>query len=522
MSTVSGAALIGRADEVERLREYARGIAQGAGTLVLVDGEAGAGKTRLLAEVMKAPFLPRGYTAVSAGALDYARAPYAPIRDGLLALDKRFPKVLAGDSALAAALRPVMEFAPVDPGAGEGGGQRRILDAVVQALEKYAAASPVMLAIEDVHWIDRASADVLLHLSRRIANLRALVLISFRPAEAEEDEDVRHLIAQLARSAAVSFSLKPLQLSDALLLVDDVATRNLSMDVRRRICEMADGNPLLLVEYAKLASQSADALHGTLPVTLKGLIADRLAGLDAVDVDILRVAAEMGQFELTLLADIAAVSAERVLTTLKKARKASIVEERKQRDGFTFRHALIRRAITDELLSVEREMLNRRIAEKLEQDGSARSLHSRLAHHYFAAGDSEKARRYSELAGNEAMSVYAFADAALLFERAIDGRELRAETLALYSRLSNAYALAHRAADALRITEKLFAYAVESRDAPAIGHWGFELSRRSPRNRGDKIGFTARGRCLASEYRLQSALDARVVFGKLAKSRRGC
>jgi DNA-binding CsgD family transcriptional regulator len=478
MSTVSGAALIGRADELERLRECARGISQGAGTLVLVDGEAGAGKTRLLSEVMKAPFLPRGYTAVSAGALDYARAPYAPIRDLLAGLDKRFPKVLSANVALAGALRPVMELAPVGSGAAEGGGQRRILDAVVEALEKYAAASPVMLAIEDVHWIDRASADVLLHLSRRIATLRALILVSFRPAEAEQDEEIRNLVAQLSRSAAVSFSLKPLELSDALLLVDDVATRDLSMDVRRRICQMADGNPLLLVEYTKLASQSAEALHGALPVTLKGLIADRLAGFDSIDVDILRVAAEMGQFELLLLADIAGVSADRVLATLKKARKASIVEERKDRSGFMFRHALIRRAIADELLSVERTMLNRRIAERLEQEGSAPSLHSRLAHHYAAADDAEKARRYSELAADEAMSVYAFADAALLFERAIDGRELSAETLELYSRLADAYTLAHRAGDALKTTERLFEYALQCGDGAAIGHWGFELSRR--------------------------------------------
>lgn len=478
MSTVSGAALIGRADELHRLRECCQGIANGTGTLVLVDGDAGAGKTRLLAEVMKPPFLPRGFIAVSAGALDYARAPYAPIRDLLLALDKRFPKVLAASPALAAALRPVMDLAPVEAGSGDAGGQRLILDAVVAALEKYASASPMLLAIEDVHWIDRASADVLLHLSRRIANLRALLLVSFRPAEAQEDEDVRGLVAQLARTAAVSFSLKPLALSDALLLVDDVAPRELSMHVRRRICEMADGNPLLLVEYAKLAAQSEDALQGALPVTLKGLIADRLAGLDDVDVDILRVAAEMGEFELPLLADIAGVSAERVLATLKKARKASIVDERDDRSGFMFRHALIRRAIADDLLSVERAMLSGRIAERLENDAQTRSQHARLAHHFAAAGKREKARHYSELAASEAMSVFAFADGAALCERAIDGRELDAQTLDLYARLAEACALAHRTGDALRVTEKLFDYALRTGDAPAIGRWGFELSRR--------------------------------------------
>lgn len=477
MSTVSGAALVGRADELQRLRECCRGIALGTGTLVLVDGDAGTGKTRLVAEVMKQPFLPRGYAAVSAGALDYARAPYAPIRDLLVSLDKRFPKVLAADALLASALRPVLEFQPVDSAAGEGG-QRRILDAVVTAFEKYAALAPIMLAVEDVHWIDRASADVLLHLSRRIPALRALMLVSFRPAEAQEDEDVRNLLAQLARNAAVSFSLKPLSPSDALLLIDDVARGNLQIDLRRRICAMADGNPLLLVEYTKLACQSADALQGALPVTLKGLVADRLANLDAVDVDILRVAAEMGQFELDLLADITGASAERVLQTLKKARKASIVDERGDRRGFIFRHALIRRAIADELLSIERKTLNRRIAERLEHAGNVPSLHSRLAHHYAAADEREKARHHSELAAAEALAVYAFADAAQLLERAIDGRGLDEQTAELYGRLADAYAFAERTEDAVRTTEQLFAYAVKRGDAFAAGRLGFELSRR--------------------------------------------
>lgn len=477
MSTVSGAALVGRADELQRLREYCRGIAQGAGTLILVGGDAGTGKTRLVAEVMKQPFLPRGYAAVSAGALDYARAPYAPIRDLLVSLDKRFPKVLAGDAQLSAALRPVLEFAPVDPAAGEGS-QRRILDAVVAAVEKYAAVAPIMIAVEDVHWIDRASADVLLHLSRRIAQLRALVLVSFRPVEAQEDEDVRNLVAQLARSAAVSFSLKPLSPSDALLLIDDVARGDLPIDLRRRICAMADGSPLLLVEYTKLACQSADALQGALPVTLRGLVADRLANLDAVDVDILRVAAEMGQFELDLLADITGASTERVLQTLKKARKASIVDERSDRQGFTFRHALIRRAIADELLSIERNALNRRIAERLERERNLPSLHSRLAHHYAASDQPQKARRCSELAAEEALAIYAFGDAAQLLERAIDGRELSEETAGLYSRLADAYAFAERTEDTVRTTEQLFAYAVKRRDTSAAGRFGFELSRR--------------------------------------------
>lgn len=479
MSTVSGAALVGRADELQRLRDCCRVLAEGSGTLVLLDGDAGAGKTRLVAEVMKAPFLPRGYAAVSAGALDYARAPYAPIRDLLVALDKRFPKVLAGNAALASALRPVLEFRPLESSTADSGDQRRILDAVVAALEKYTAAGPIVLAVEDVHWIDRASADVLLHLSRRIADLRAVVLVSFRPAEAQQDEHVRYLVAQLSRDAAVSLSLKALPESDALLLIDDLARVNLSMNVRRRICQMAEGNPLLLVEYTKLACRSPDALHGGLPMNLKALVADRLARFDPVDVDVLRVAAELGQFDSKILADVAGASRERVLETLKKARRASIVDEHPFDAGmFSFQHALIRHAITDDLLGIEREELNRRIAERLEREAAGASVNSRLAHHFRLAREREKARRYSEAAAREAMRVCAFSDAVQFFEHAVDDRALEPDTYELYRTLGDAYALAQRPHDAVRVTELLLEYALERGDADAAGEFGFELSRR--------------------------------------------
>lgn len=480
MSTVSGgAALVGRADELHRLRECFRGVADGSGTLVLIDGDAGAGKTRLLAEVMNAPFLPRGYAAVSAGALDYARAPYAPIRDLLVSLDKRFPKVLQTNRVLAAELQPVLEFRPAGEEENDPAQRRRLLDAVVQAISLYAAQSPVMLALEDVHWIDSASADVLEHLSRGISAMRALLLVSFRPVEARQDERAQHLLAQLSRNAALSLSLKPLAPADAMVLIDDVGGASLPMAVRRSICRLADGNPLLLIEFAKVAIENPDALNGSLPLSLKALVADRLARFDAADVDVMRVAAVMGEFDPRMLGEIACMDETRVISTLRKARTASIIAEQRTAGApFVFRHALIRHAITDDLLAIETERLHARIAERLEREAATAQLHSRLAHHYYHAGIRDKARTYNEIAGAEALKIYAYADAAQLLERAIDERALDESTKHLYKHLSEAYTGGQRPLDAANIGKQLFELALRSDDQEAIAEAGFAYARQ--------------------------------------------
>src|SRR5690348_6080026 len=119
MSTGVAMAFVGRADELERLRDCASALAAGTGAVVLLEGEAGAGKTRLAEEMRP---------TVIAGALEYVQAPYGPVRDLLIALDARNPKIRKSDASLNDALRPILELQPPAAGAPE---HRQVLDAVV-------------------------------------------------------------------------------------------------------------------------------------------------------------------------------------------------------------------------------------------------------------------------------------------------------------------------------------------------------------------------------------------------------
>lgn len=479
MGTSPGSALIGRAEELEQIREQCRTLAAGTGALVLLDGDAGAGKTRLLSEILKPPFLPRGYVGVSGGALDYARAPYAPIRDVLVALDKRYPKILAQDAALARQLCPVLELESPDAAGDDGAERRRLLDAVVTALRKYAAHAPLLLAFEDVHWIDRASADVLVHVARDVHALRALLLVTFRAAEAGERAESRDLIAQLSRSAA-KLQIKPLSTSDAMLLIQDVVPSNLPIGVRRTICELGQGNPLLLIELARHAADNPDSLSGTLPLSLQSLVNDRLSKFDENDRDLLRICAAMDAFEVHTVAEIAHAPLPAVMATLRKARAAGIVVESPvSRELFLFRHALIRRAITGELLGIELADLHARIARRLESHEGSAELNARLAYHYWNAGERENSRRFNALAAQSAAEVYAYDDAAMLYERALDGAPIDPDTHPLHDALARTYVAAGRYRQAVELYRALFAYAREHDDPAQAARVAIDLSRCS-------------------------------------------
>lgn len=477
MSTSPGSALIGRTDELESMSLRARAVSSGCGALILVDGDAGVGKTRLLAELLRAPSLPAGYAAVCAGALDYARAPYAPIRDVLVALDTRYPKVLAQNIAIAQTLRPLLELEPFEEGSADPARRRRLLDAIVHAFERYSANAPLIVAVEDAHWIDRASADVLVHTMRSLQTLRALFVVTYRGSEAGERAESRNLIAQLSRSAS-TLQLRGLSTSDAMLLIQDVVPSNLPIAVRRSICELGQGNPLLLIELARHAAENPAALDGALPVSLRALVNDRLARFDRQDRDILQVCAAMDRFDPRVVSDIARAPLQSVLETLRKARGAAIVvESPSAREQFLFRHALIRRAITDELLGIELAELHARIARRLETQQATADLNARLAYHYWMAGERENAQRFNTLAAQAAAGVYAYDDAAMLYERAIDAKPVEAATRDLHAALAQTYAAAGRYRQAVDIYRSLFSYAREHENSTRAVSIAIELSR---------------------------------------------
>ncbi len=467
MGSPGATAFVGRVDELQRLRDCAAALAGGQSAIVLLEGEAGAGKTRMVEELRA--------TAL-AGALEYARAPYAPIRDLLVALAWRFPKVLKSNAALADALRPVLELHPPDAQNDDAAQHRKMLDAVMNVLIKFSATEPLVLAIEDAHWIDRASADVLTHVARNIGSMRVTLIVTYRGNDAAQREESRTLLAHLTRVTNVHIALKPLSNVDAMLLVDEAAPKSLPLSVRRTICELAQGNPLLLLELTRHVSADPDALRTSLPVSVQALIHDRLHRFDERDRQILQVCAAVEVFKPSTIAEITQTENRTVLTTLRKTRDAGIVAEAANGE-FVFRHALIRRAVTDDLLAYELAELHAKIARRLESEPSSAHMRARLAYHYWMAGEIEPAQHYNMLAAQDALGVYAYDDAAMLMERAIGGRDPDAQTYDFYYRLAETYERAGRYKQAVDVYRRLVSFAQIHRSPSDAARAGIDLSR---------------------------------------------
>lgn len=456
MST-GGVPLIGRTEELAALRARVEALRGGNGSLALIEGNAGAGKTRLLEAI--------GVSAQGA-ALEYAGAPYAPVRDVVRALLRRKPKVLQNDAALAQSLKPVLDLEP-------SGTQRRVLDAVVQVVRECAKGEPLTLAFEDIHWIDSASADVLAHLARHAATLPVAIFVTYRAGDASQRSESLGLLAAISRIAAETISLRGLSDADSMLLIAQAQTEPLPLSVRRTICELAQGNPLLLTELARHAR--ADAEETTLPVSLQLLVRERLSVFDEDERAVLRVCAALEVFDHTLAAEISGLSPERVLEVLRKARAAGIVAERGRR--FAFAHALIRHAVTSDVLAVELAQLHAQIALRLEAQEQTPETVRRLAYHYWIAGDEERSQRFNVRSAQQAEAVYAFEDASQYYERAINGRPIGAQTFSLYERLADTYERAARFKPAAALLEQMFAWSRAHRGGSETAKLGIPLSR---------------------------------------------
>jgi DNA-binding CsgD family transcriptional regulator len=400
---------VGRRAELAYLRERRLEAGASRGGLVFVAGDAGLGKTRLISEFCRSLAYSR-WRITSGPCREFGGRPYGPILDALANID------------------PSAQLAPAES-------KQQYFEAIVAQFAEFAARKALVVVIEDVHWADAATLDLLAYLGSRLHNMRVLVLASFRPDDLHAGHPAGAGIENVGRSArAGRIDLAPLAGVELRTFIDEALSGfTLGDDARRSIALTGEGNPFFTEELLKNAVQeiaerrgraSSGSASARVPHGVRSTLLERLRPLDDNERRIITQAAVIGRtFSLGLLESVTDIESEGLLPALRRARDFQLIEELEP-SVFRFRHGLTRDAICSDFLSAELRPLHRRIALSLEMAGE-RTVET-LAYHWWAAGDDERSAHYNVLTGDAARAIYAHEDAIAFYRRALEAKHLDA------------------------------------------------------------------------------------------------
>ena len=512
---VSSPVFVGRTDELEALRSALARAEGGEAGAVLIGGESGVGKTRLLAEFGRAA-RKSGARALEGACLDLggAELPYAPIVAALRMLARetdreRLAELAGSGSDELARLVPELpsrgpSSEPADPLA-----QSRLFEALLGLLARLGSEQPVVLVVEDMHWADPSTRSFLAFLVRNARYEPLLLVGTYRSDELHRRHPLRQLLADVERIPAVErLELRRFtrsELTAQLAGILDAAAEPRLVD---ELFEHSQGNAFFAEEL--LAAAGTGSAHGV-PDTLRDVLTLRVEGLSDETQGLLRTAAAAGTtVGHRLLVEATGLAQDELLRALREAIEHSVLVRDDERESYAFRHALLREALYDDLLPGERGGLHAALARALERDpslasGAAGSAAERAAH-WYAAHELPAALAASIEAGAEAERVWAFAEANRELERAVDLWERvpapdRPDGVSLVELVRRAAEAAHLAGQperALGLARRALALVDPQRDPGSAGSLHERLGRYQ----------LARGQPLEAihEYRTAAAL----------------
>ncbi len=420
---MSGTRLVGRDAELGQLLALLDAAADGQPVVTLISGDAGVGKTRLVSE-LAARARERGFTVLSGRCAEIGDAvPYLPLADALR--DATTGPMPRGAVLDALAARPVLSRLLPDrnesqPVGGDVPGlvQQQLFGAVLGMLAELTAASPVLLVIEDLHWADHSTRDLVNFLSRMLHSERLAIVATYRSDDMHRRHPLRPLIAELLRLPIVSpLDLGPLPSSAMAELLTTLSGRQLDATAIGEMIARAEGNAYYAEELLAASSSGTQ-----LPAGLADLLLARMEQLSEQAQQVLRTAAVTGRRVDDELVRRASGLDEQVYDSAVREAVASQLLVPDGDQGYSFRHALLREAVYADLLPGERTRLHARLADLLADDSRLAEVPgtaAELAHHYLASHDIPGAFAASVQAGREAERLAAPADAHRHYDQAL-------------------------------------------------------------------------------------------------------
>lgn len=440
MTPLTSPVFVGRAAELDRLDDALRRAEAGEGAAVIIGGEAGVGKTRLVEELV-ARAGAAGHAVLCGGCVELEGdgLPLAPVVEALRGLAREIgPDGLVGlvgdrrDEL--SRLLPELGRPAASAAGPDGHSSGRLFDLVLGVLEALAATQPVLFVVEDLHWADQSTRSLAGFLLRNVRGSRVTLVLTYRADGVGPGHPLRTFLAEAERLRWQAPSgrersrwverielgrFSRVEVAELIGAILGAAANDSLVD---DVLACSDGNAFF-VEEVVAATQSGD-LGIVISPTLRDALLARVDALPAATRALLRVAAAGGQrVDHRLLAAVAGLSDEQVWEALRDAVAAGVLLVDQAAGGYAFRHSLTRDALHHDGLPGEGMHLHRRYAQAVEADpclvGGPAQAAATVAYHWYSAQDHVRALPALLHAAEAAACSYAYAEALRHYERAL-------------------------------------------------------------------------------------------------------
>ena len=473
LESLAGGVFVGRERELERLREAVDGALAGRGSLQLLVGEPGIGKTRAAEELAT-------YARVSGARVYWGRcredegAPaYWPWVQAIRSYARDADPVAlawqlgAGAAEVAQLIPEVAEKLDVEPAKGSDSEEARfrLFDSVTTLMLGAARDRPIVLVLDDLHWADEPSLLLLRFAARELASSGLLILGTYRDVELGRHHPLARMLGEISGiEGSRRIPLKGLSVGAVERYLEMTAGAPAPVGLAEAVQERTDGNPFFVGEVVRLLASEGKLTSGgsaaelQIPQGVREVIGRRLDRLSDETNATLRVAAVIGRdFDEELVWRVADMQPEQLMTAATEAIAERLVTDLS--DGhYSFAHALVRDTLYEELSPPKRSALHERTGVAIEEicGGNVDERLGELAHHFLEAaprGDLAKAIDYAQRAGEQDMEQLAYEDAVDVYGRALEVLELMDEPdeelrCSLLLSLGGAEAKSARVADA--------------------------------------------------------------------------
>jgi DNA-binding CsgD family transcriptional regulator len=423
--SISSTRFVGRTAELGRLSDALAAVSDGTRRVVLVAGEAGVGKTRLVEELLSRA---EGEGAVPAlgGCVDVAGGlPFAPFAEALRRVlrssepdlrDRWFPPAVRAEMA-----RLVPDVGPDEEPAGDAASARaRLFELGLEMFARVSEEAPVVLVLEDLHWADSSTRDLIRFLVRNLERERVLMVGTYRVDDVGRAHPLRPLLAELVRAGGVErIDLRPFTKGELAEQLAAIVGHAPDPALLEAVFSRSEGNAFYAEELVAVGAGAE------LSPTLRDVLGVRIEGLSEPGRSVLRALAaggrRVGDRLLTAVVDL---DEGPRADALREAIAAQLIVLEADRGAYAFRHTLLREAVYEELLPGERVRLHAAYGRALAADASlaegVAEAAAELAHHWFAAHDLERALEASVEAAELATRRWGFGEARVHCERALE------------------------------------------------------------------------------------------------------